>query len=91
MSDLKQYIKKRKTADKRFAKNYDLGYEDFKVGVILRSLREEAGLTQEELAHKLHTQKSAVSRIETKAEDIRISTLFKLAAVLGKQVHITID
>lgn len=90
MSNLNHYIKKRKISDKAFSKNYEKGYADFKISVILRTLREEAGLTQEELANKMHTQKSAISRIENKSEDIRISTLFKLAEVLGKQVHINI-
>jgi HTH-type transcriptional regulator/antitoxin HipB len=53
------------------------GYADFKVGVMLRALREESRFTQEELAYKMRTQKSVISRIENKAEDIRISTLFK--------------
>jgi HTH-type transcriptional regulator/antitoxin HipB len=74
MSDLKRYVQKRKNTDKHFAKNYDEGYEEFKIGVRLRNLREEAGLTQDELASALHTHKSAISRIETKAEDIRLST-----------------
>jgi HTH-type transcriptional regulator / antitoxin HipB len=90
MSDLKQYVKNRKISDPTFAKNYDEDYADFKVSVILKSLREEAGLTQEELAKKMHTQKSAISRIENKAEDVRLSTLFKFAATLGKRVHISI-
>ena len=90
MSDLKKYTKKRKASDKAFAKNYEKSYADFKISVILRTLREEAGLTQEELAEKMHTQKSAISRIENRAEDIRISTLIKFAAVLGKQVKINI-
>jgi HTH-type transcriptional regulator / antitoxin HipB len=90
MSDLKLYIKKRKAFDQAFAKNYEEGYADFKVSAILRALREEAGLTQEELANKMHTQKSAISRIENKSEDIRISTLFKFAAAFGKHVRISI-
>jgi HTH-type transcriptional regulator / antitoxin HipB len=90
MSNLKSYIKKRKNSDKAFAKNYDNGYEDFKISAVLRELRKEAGLTQEELAKKMHTQKSSISRIENKAEDIRMSTLLKFAKVLGKQVHISI-
>jgi HTH-type transcriptional regulator / antitoxin HipB len=91
MSDLKKYIKKRIASDKAFANGYKEGYEDFKISAILRALREKAGLTQEELAGKMHTQKSAISRMENKSEDIRISTLFKFAAVLGKNVHITIN
>jgi len=49
MRDLKKYVKNRKTKDKVFAKNYETGYSDFKLGVMLRQARENTGLTQEEL------------------------------------------
>lgn len=90
MSDLKRYIKKRKQTDKTFALNYDQGYEDFKIGVILRQARESAGLTQEQLAKKLKTQKTAISRIENHAEDIKLSTLEKVALALGKHLKIAL-
>lgn len=90
MSDLKRYINKRKAIDKKFAKKYEEGYADLKLGITLRGLREEAGLTQEQLADILKTQKSAISRIENHAEDMRISTLLKIISVLGKHVDIII-
>ena len=90
MSDLKNYIINRKGRDKAFAINFDKGYEDFKIGVVLRQAREKAGLTQEELAKKLKTQKTAISRIENHAEDIKLSTLEKVALALGKHVKIVI-
>ena len=89
MSDLKRYINKRKTKDPEFSKNFDEGYTEFKIGVVIRDLRKKAGLTQTELAEKLHTQKSAISRMENQSEDIRISTLFKIASVLGKHINIS--
>lgn len=89
MSDLKKYIAKRKENDPLFAEEYNTGYEEFKIGVELKQLREESGLTQSELADKLHTQKSAISRIENHAQDIRLSTLFRIAHLLGKQVQIS--
>lgn len=91
MSDLKQYVKKRKPGDKSFAKDYESGYADFKLGVMLRQARESAGLTQEELALKLKTKKSAISRIENHAEDIRLSTLEKVAEALGKTLKLSIS
>ena len=53
VSDLKQYVEKRKARDAEFAENYETGYLEFKIGVLLRQAREEAGLTQEEVAQKL--------------------------------------
>jgi transcriptional regulator with XRE-family HTH domain len=40
-------------------------------------------LTQEEVARRLDTKKSAISRIENHAADIRLSTLDRYARALG--------
>jgi HTH-type transcriptional regulator/antitoxin HipB len=90
MSDLKKYIKKRKSRDPRFAVDYDSGYEQFKIGVILKKAREEASLTQAELAAKLNAKKSAISRIENHAENIKLSTLGKIANALGKELRLEV-
>jgi len=90
MSDLQKYIKNRKKRDRAFAKGFDSGYEQFKIGVILKQAREEAGLTQEELARRLHTKKTAISRIENHAEDIKLSTLDKFARALGKHLRLEV-
>jgi HTH-type transcriptional regulator / antitoxin HipB len=90
MDDLEKYISKRKSKSKDFAENFDKGYESFKIGVLLRQAREEVGITQEELAEKLCTKKSAISRIENHAEDIRLSTLKSYLEALGKKLQINI-
>ena len=90
MSDLQKYIKKRKARDLEFAKDFDSGYEQFKIGVMLKQAREEAGITQEELAARLHTKKTAISRIENHAEDIKLSTLEKFAHALGKRLRLEV-
>lgn len=91
MSDLKKYIATRKKTDKEFAAGYDEGYEQFKIGVILRQARESAGLTQEQLAVRLKTQKTAISRIENHAEDIKLSTLDRVAKALGRRLEVHIS
>lgn len=90
MSDLQKYIKKRKLRDPEFADDFDRGYEQFKIGVMLKQAREDAGLTQEQLAKKLNTKKSAISRIENHAEDIKLSTLENFAHALGKKLHLEV-
>jgi ribosome-binding protein aMBF1 (putative translation factor) len=90
MSDLERYIEKRKKRDPEFAQDYEIGYAEFKIGVMLRQAREEAGLTQEELARKLNTKKSTVSRIENHTENISLSTLEKYAKALGKRLHVSV-
>jgi ribosome-binding protein aMBF1 (putative translation factor) len=90
MDDLEKYIEKRKRRSAEFGDGFEIGYEQFKIGVILRAAREEAGLTQEDLAERLHTKKSAISRIEKHAEDIRLSTLEKFAEAIGKRLTLKI-
>src|SRR3990172_7281872 len=90
MSDLKKYITERKKRDKVFAIGFDEGYKELKIGVILRQARESEGLTQEELAKRLKTKKTAISRIENHAEDIKLSTFERVATALGKRLEISI-
>ena len=90
MSDFQKYIKTRKSRDPKFAKDCDSGYRQFKIGVLLKQAREEAGFTQEELARKLSTKKSAISRIENHAEDIKLSTIEKFANALGKELRLEV-
>lgn len=88
MDDLDKYIEKRKKKSPEFARTFDQGYEQFKIGVLLKQARKEAGLTQEQVAEKLNTKKSAISRIENHAEDIRLSTLETFAQAVGKNLRL---
>jgi ribosome-binding protein aMBF1 (putative translation factor) len=90
MDDLDKYIEKRKKRSAAFADGFETGYEQFKIGLVLRAAREGAGLTQEDIAARLRTKKSAISRIENHAEDIRLSTLEKFAEAIGKRLSLKI-
>ncbi len=57
---------------------YELGFEAFKIGVLIQEMREKQNLTQEQLAVKCGTTKSYISRIENNASDIRLSTLMRI-------------
>ncbi|MCG6534768.1 MAG: helix-turn-helix transcriptional regulator, partial [Syntrophales bacterium LBB04] len=70
---------------------FEEGYKEFKIGILLREAREQAGLTQEELADKVGTQKTAISRIENHAQDIKLSTIQRVARALGKSLEITLS
>ena len=61
-----------------------------RIGGLIRNVRLKAGLTQEQLAGKLHTKKSAISRIENHAEDIKLSTLENFARALGKSLRVEV-
>ena len=86
--DLDDYISQRKEKDSDFASGFDTGYEEFKIGMMIKEMRLENGMTQEQRAEKLDTKKSVISRMENHSEDIRLSTLQKVASVFGKQLRI---
>jgi ribosome-binding protein aMBF1 (putative translation factor) len=90
MSDLNKYIDKRKKQDPEFWKDYDERLETFKLGILLKQARKEAGMTQEQIARELKTTKSVISRMENHATDIRLSTLEKFAKALGRRIQISL-
>lgn len=83
----KQYGK-RGTAKRE---NLEAGYENFKIGALLHEARLEKGMTQEELAEKVGTTKSYISKIENDVKEVRISTLQKIVEIgLGGTIKLFI-
>jgi len=69
---------------------FDVEAEAFCLAECLKEQRRLAGLTQEELASKIGTKKSYISKIENGHVDIQLSTLFRIFAGLGKRVSLTV-
>jgi DNA-binding XRE family transcriptional regulator len=70
----------------------EAGYESFKLGALLQGARLERGLTQEELAEKVGTTKSYISKIENNVKEVRLSTLQKIVEVgLGGRISLAIN
>ena len=62
-------------------------------GRLMRELsqrRQEAGLSQTEIAARMGTSQSAVARLEAGAADVRASTLERYAAALGTELTWTL-
>ena len=90
MSDLKKYIKKRKATNPEFAEGFDVGYENFRIGIMLKQARLDAGFTQDQVASAIGTRKTAISRLENHVQDVKLSTVEKYAKALGKRIEIKI-
>ncbi|VEN73338.1 Transcriptional regulator [Candidatus Desulfarcum epimagneticum] len=90
MSDFQKYKNKRMKRDPEFWSGYDERLETFKLGVMLKQARVESGLTQEQIAKRLKTTKSVVSRMENHATDIRLSTLEKFARAVGRKIDVVL-
>ena len=69
---------------------FDKETEAFCLAQTLKEERIRAGLTQEQLAVKIGTKKTYISRIENGKADIQLSTLFRIFEGLGRRVSLTI-
>ena len=67
------------------------GYQNFKLGALLLEARLGAGLTQEELAVKVGTTKSYISKLENDIKEVRLSNLQKIVELgLGGKLELSI-
>ena len=58
--------------------HFDADSLAFRLGVMLKEARVEANLTQEELAEKVGTKKSYISKLENGKVNVRLSTLIQI-------------
>ena len=77
--------------DPDFAERFEKAGEAWDVALQLAALREKAGLSQKDLARKLHTSQQQISRLESPSyEGHSLSMLRRVAEVLGATVHVTL-
>ena len=69
---------------------FDMECDAFIIGEQPKDERLRAGLTQEQLADKIGTKKSFISRVERGHADIQLSTLVKLFQGLGRKVSVRV-
>ncbi len=78
--------------DKGFRTRFERAGEAWDVAVKLAALRNEAGLSQKELAQKVGTSQQQISRLESPSyEGHSLSMLRRIAEVLGATVHVDIQ
>src|SRR5438067_12199236 len=77
--------------DPAFAERFEKAGEAWDVALQLAALREQAGLSQKDLARKLKTSQQQISRLESPAyEGHSLSMLRRVADVLGATVRVTL-
>lgn len=70
---------------------FDVRSKAFMIGELLKETRKKSKITQEELAQKIGTKKSYISKIENGKSDIQLSTLFRLFEEgLGKKLNLVV-
>jgi UDP-N-acetylglucosamine 1-carboxyvinyltransferase len=60
--------------------------EQEKIGLFIKKLREEKGITQTDFAKRLKTSQSAVARIESGNQNVTIDQLMKMSEVLNHNI-----
>jgi len=66
-------------------------YQNFKIGALIHEARINKGMTQEELADKIGTNKSYISKIENDVKEVRLSTLQKIVHLgFGGELEVSI-
>jgi len=64
----------------------------FVISEMLKEARKDAKMTQEQLAEKVGTKKSYISRLENGKCDIQLSTLYRIFEFgLGRKVNVLIN
>ena len=83
-------FKQKALANSEVKEEYEALSSVYKLRQQLIALRTQAGLTQEELASKLNTKKSNISRIESPNSSSfpRLSTIEQYAKAVGYKVEI---
>lgn len=75
--------------DKKFREEFNEEYKNLVISEKISELRHKAHLTQEELAQRIHTTKSAISRYESNEyQGYSISLLQKIAVACGADLEI---
>jgi Predicted transcriptional regulator with C-terminal CBS domains len=70
---------------------FEIKAKAFAIGEIIKEERRLSNLTQEQLAEKIGTKKSFISRVENGHSDIQLSTLYRLIELgLGKKISFSI-
>ncbi len=70
---------------------FELKAQYFVISEILKEARREANLTQQQLAEKVGTKKSYISRLENGKCDIQLSTLYRIFEDgLGKKISLLV-
>ena len=76
--------------DKFFKAQFEEGYKDFLISEKIAELRHKSRLTQEQLAKKINTTKSAISRYENNDYNgYSLTLLRKIASACGAELQVT--
>jgi transcriptional regulator with XRE-family HTH domain len=83
--------KKQLMKDPAVRKEYEALEPEYKLASDLIRLRLSKGLTQEELARRVHTRQSAIARLESAGSLPSLSTVKRVAEALDADLYVAVQ
>ena len=77
--------------DPEYVKAYDALEEEFTLAAAVIEARAHAGLTQEQLAQRMHTTQAVIARLESGRVKPSTRTLERLAEATGMRLRISFE
>ena len=77
--------------DPAYVEAYDALEDEFSLAAALIEARARAGLTQQQLADRMHTTQAVIARLESGRIKPSTRTLERLAAATGMQLRISFE
>jgi ribosome-binding protein aMBF1 (putative translation factor) len=77
--------------DPNYVEAYDALEDEFSLAAALIEARARAGLTQQQLAHRMHTTQAVIARLESGRVKPSTRTLERLAAATGMRLRISFE
>lgn len=87
-----EILKRRRDKDPELQRLYEEEKVNYQVALLIRKVREDLGLTQGELAKRIGTTQSVISRLEdADYEGHSLSILQRIASALNRRIVIKMD
>lgn len=80
-------LKAKMFKDPEVEAEYERLENEFAVAEALLRMRKSAGLTQEELAQRMHTNRTQVTKIESGTNNTKIDSLVRYARACGRDIN----
>jgi ribosome-binding protein aMBF1 (putative translation factor) len=77
--------------DPEYVKAYDALADEFALAAVMIEARAHAGITQEQLAQRMHTTQAVIARLESGRVKPSTRTLERLAAATGMKLRISFE
>jgi len=85
-SSLENWLKEESARDPSFAAGLDEQFNKYRLAQELRTLRERAGLSQKQLAERVHTKQPSIARLEGARAWPKLDLLQRVARALGAEM-----